>query len=92
MTFHTLGTPLIGGAATVWVGAISAATKGSGSHYAAAGGLATETLTNIRTVSSLNAQPDIINRYRIYLLDAMNIGIDKGLRVGLATGSYHYYY
>mmetsp|Transcript_18040 Transcript_18040/g.24763 ORF Transcript_18040/g.24763 Transcript_18040/m.24763 type:complete len:1356 (+) Transcript_18040:119-4186(+) len=79
-------TPLLGGAATVWVGAISAATKGSSSHYAAAGGLATETLTNIRTVSSLNAQPDIINKYRLYLLDAMNIGISKGLRVGLATG------
>lgn len=70
----------------MWVGAISSATKDSGTHYAAAGGLATETLTNIRTVSSLNAQPDIINKYRIFLLDAMNIGISKGFRVGVATG------
>ena len=68
------------------VGAIAQATQNSGAQYAAAGGLATESLTAIRTVNALNGQPDVINRYREYLLDAMNEGINKNLRVGLATG------
>lgn len=70
----------------MWVGAIAQATKNSGVQYAAAGGLATESLTAIRTVNALNGQPDAINRYREYLLDAMNQGIQKNFRVGLATG------
>ena len=79
-------TPLIGGTATVWVGAIADATKGSAELYAQAGGLATESLTNIRTVTALNAQPDVISNYRKFLLNVMEIGIQKGLRVGMATG------
>ena len=71
----------------MWVGAIANATKNSGAQYAAAGGLATETLTAIRTVNALNGQPDIINKYREFLIDAMHIGINKSLRVGAATGN-----
>ena len=70
----------------MWVGAIAQATKNSGVQYAAAGGLATESLTAVRTVNALNGQPDVINKYREYLLDAMNEGIQKNFRVGLATG------
>lgn len=44
-------------------------------QYAAAGGLATETLGAIRTVTALNAQPDAITRYRTYLRVAMKVGI-----------------
>ena len=71
------GAPLIGGAAATWVGAIAEATKNSGVQYAAAGGLATESLTAIRTLNALNGQPAVINKYREYLLDAMNEGIKK---------------
>jgi len=42
-------------------------------QYAAAGGLATETLNAIRTVTALNAQPDVINRYRVFLFKAMQV-------------------
>ena len=79
-------TPLIGGAAAVWVGSIADANKGTSEQYAKAGGLATESLTAIRTVSALNAQPDVITTYRKYLLEAMEMGISRGFRVGLATG------
>lgn len=81
------GTPLIGGCGYLWVLAISSATKQGSEQYAAAGGLASETFTNIRTVTALNAQPDVIVSYRRYLFEAMQIGIKKGLRVGTATGT-----
>ena len=68
------------------IDAITSATTGSSENYATAGGVATEALSNIRTVTSLNAQPDIISRYRIYLLEAMQIGIKKGAKVGAANG------
>lgn len=79
-------TPLIGGSAALWIETLKNANQGSSAQYANAGGLATESLTYIRTVSALNAHPDVITKYRKYLIEAMNIGILKGLRVGLATG------
>ena len=42
-------------------------------QYAAAGGLATEALGAVRTVTALNAQPAIITKYRKFLLDAMQV-------------------
>ena len=68
------------------IDAIQGATTGAGDNYASAGGVATEALSNVRTVTALNAQPDIITRYRIYLLEAMQIGITKGRKVGLGNG------
>jgi ATP-binding cassette, subfamily B (MDR/TAP), member 1 len=52
----------------------------------AIGGLATETLNSIRTVTALNAQIESINKYRVFLLEAMQIGIRKGFNVGLGNG------
>ena len=72
------GTPLIGACAFMWVLAISSATKQGSEQYAAAGGLASETFSSIRTVTALNAQPDVIMTYRRFLFDAMQIGIKKG--------------
>ena len=40
----------------------------------------------VRTVTALNAQPFVINRYRRFLFDAMRVGIHKGLKVGLGNG------
>eukprot|EP00607_Mallomonas_marina_P000028 CAMPEP_0182440008 /NCGR_PEP_ID=MMETSP1167-20130531/86787_1 /TAXON_ID=2988 /ORGANISM="Mallomonas Sp, Strain CCMP3275" /LENGTH=227 /DNA_ID=CAMNT_0024633839 /DNA_START=732 /DNA_END=1412 /DNA_ORIENTATION=+ len=41
----------------------------------------------MRTVTALNAQPDIISRYRIFLIDAMEVGIIKSFKLGLGNGS-----
>jgi ABC-type bacteriocin/lantibiotic exporter with double-glycine peptidase domain len=78
--------PLIAGAGAFMISAISQAQQQSLSQYAKAGGLATETLSSVRTVTALNAQTDIINRYRVFLLESMQIGIRKGLNVGLGNG------
>lgn len=56
------------------------------SQYAAAGGLATETFGAVRTITALNAQPDVISKYRKFLFDAMQVGIEKGKKVGLGNG------
>jgi ABC-type multidrug transport system fused ATPase/permease subunit len=55
-------------------------------QYAAAGGVATEALGAIRTVTALNAQPDAIAHYRVYLFAAMRVGIKKGLNLGIGKG------
>ncbi len=55
-------------------------------QYASAGGLATESLSAVRTVTALNMQPGIITRYRKYLFEALRVGTLKGLKVGLGNG------
>ena len=54
--------PVIGAAGAFMIVAISAAQNQSMGQYAKAGGLATEALSAIRTVTALNAQPDIIHK------------------------------
>lgn len=53
------------------ISATTAALTQSLEQYAKAGGLATETLSAIRTVTALNIQVPIINQYRAFLIDAM---------------------
>jgi ATP-binding cassette subfamily B (MDR/TAP) protein 1 len=64
----------------------SAAESQTFDQYAAAGGVATEALTSIRTVAALNAQPDAIARYRAYLFTAMQVGLKKGFNLGFGKG------
>lgn len=78
--------PVIAGAGAFMINAVTAAQNESSGQYAAAGGLATETLGAVRTVTALNAQPAVINQYRRFLFDAMRVGIHKGLKVGLGNG------
>jgi len=78
--------PVVGAAGYFMISAIGEATTHALAQYAAAGGLATETLNAIRTISSLNLQSHVIERYRQYLVSAMNVGIYKGYRVGLGNG------
>ena len=66
--------------------AVSAATTNSLSQYSAAGGVATEVLDAIRTITSLNLQPYALYTYRSRLLLAMKVGIRKGFNIGLGTG------
>jgi ABC-type multidrug transport system fused ATPase/permease subunit len=56
-------------------------------QYAGAGGLANEAISQIRTVTALNAQPDIISKYRVFLFDAMYVGIQKSVNIGIGNGS-----
>lgn len=56
-------------------------------QYASAGGLATEALNAIRTVTALNMQPDVVSRYRVFLFEAMQVGIRKGFDVGFGNGA-----
>ena len=79
--------PLIGSAGAFMIVAITAATTESLSQYAAAGGLATEALGAIRTVTALNMQFEILHKYKNFLIEAMNVGIFKGAKVGLGNGA-----
>lgn len=56
-------------------------------EYSAAGGLATETINSIRTITALNMQPTTITKYRHYLFNAMRYGIEKGFSLGFWNGS-----
>ena len=78
--------PLIATAGGFMIDAVTSATNQSLEQYAAAGGLATESLGAIRTVTALNAQPSVISKYRLFLLEAMNVGIIKGTKVGVGNG------
>jgi len=79
--------PLIGGAGGFMVMAITTAQSSVAENYAKAGGVASEGLGAIRTVSSLNMQAHVITRYRHYLAEAMQTGITKGFNVGLGNGA-----
>ena len=63
--------PFIAISGAYMINAITAATNQGMEQYTTAGGLATESLTSIRTVTAFNAQPDIINQYRKYLFHAI---------------------
>eukprot|EP01034_Spumella_vulgaris_P034639 gene34639-42727_t len=71
--------PLIAGSGYFMIESLTAATNQTL-------GLATEALGAVRTVSALNAQPDVITKYRKFLFKAMQVGITKGFNVGLGTG------
>ena len=45
----------------------------SSDQYARAGGLSTESLSAIRTVTALNAQPEVVYKYNSYLTYAMRV-------------------
>lgn len=78
--------PIIAASGAFMIAAITAAQNDSAGQYAKAGGLATEMLSGIRTVTALNAQPDAITRYRRFILEAMDVGLMKGFKVGLGNG------
>jgi ABC-type bacteriocin/lantibiotic exporter with double-glycine peptidase domain len=78
--------PFIGLAGTFLVNATTEANNNALAQYASAGAIATETLNSIRTVTTLNMQPYVIEKYRHHLLSAMNIGIFKGFKTGAANG------
>jgi ATP-binding cassette, subfamily B (MDR/TAP), member 1 len=78
--------PIIGLAGAFMITAITAAQQQALEQYAGAGGLATQSLNAIRTVTALNIQPSIVSQYRQFLYDAMIVGMRKGVNVGLGNG------
>lgn len=56
-------------------------------EYSAAGGLATEAINSIRTVTALNMQPTLISKYREYLFNAKRYGTSKAFNIGIGIGS-----
>jgi len=54
--------------------------------YAAAGGVASETLSEMRTVSALGAQDRQSEKYRSKLEKARHAGVLKSIKVGFANG------
>ena len=55
--------------ATYLIRAVTAAHNRSLQQYSLAGGLATQTINSIRTITALNMQPTVINQYRKYLFE-----------------------
>eukprot|EP00854_Cymbomonas_tetramitiformis_P027779 gene27779-34305_t len=54
--------------------------------YAKAGGVASETVGNIRTVAALQAEPESLHRYIGFLDSALVAGIQRSCRTGFANG------
>lgn len=81
------GIPFIALSAMFFIKSVTSAQQGSLEQYGLAGGLATETINSMRTVTALNMQPAVISQYRKYLFEAMRIGIQKGLNVGIGNGA-----
>jgi ATP-binding cassette, subfamily B (MDR/TAP), member 1 len=67
--------PFVAFAGAFLVTAVTSAVNDSLVQYSAAGGVATESLGAIRTVTALNAQPEIIQQYNSFLKIAMNVSI-----------------
>ncbi|EQC42698.1 hypothetical protein SDRG_00425 [Saprolegnia diclina VS20] len=79
-------TPLIAASGYFMIKAIASATQGGIESYAEAGGVAEESLSNIRTVHMFNAMSRMADKYKAALRKTEVAGVKKGLAVGLGTG------
>ncbi|RHZ13518.1 hypothetical protein DYB31_007320 [Aphanomyces astaci] len=79
-------TPLIGIAAFFMVKALTSAVTASVAAYGTAGGIAEESLSNVRTVQMFNLMDSFAAKYKAALLATEKAGIKKGLSVGLGAG------
>ncbi|ETW04341.1 hypothetical protein H310_04637 [Aphanomyces invadans] len=80
-------TPLIALTAFLMVKTLSTAVQASVTAYGAAGGVAEESLSNIRTVQMFNLMAAFTQKYNTALVATEKAGIKKGLAVGVGTGS-----
>ena len=55
--------------------------------YAAAGAVAEEVLSSIKTVTAFGGQKDEIKRYDHHLIEAKNVGIKRNMATGLSIGT-----
>ncbi|CAK4558395.1 unnamed protein product [Aphanomyces euteiches] len=79
-------TPLLGLAAFCSSKAIAAAVQGDVESYAEAGGIAEESLSNIKTVHMFNAMSARAEKYMAALIRTEQSGVKKGFAVGFGTG------
>ncbi|CAK4986137.1 unnamed protein product [Aphanomyces euteiches] len=79
-------TPLIGLSTFYMTKAITAAVQGGVDAYAEAGGIAEESLSNIKTVHMFNAMGAMADKCMTALLRTELAGVKKGLAVGVGTG------
>uniref|UniRef100_A0A914QKQ0 ABC transmembrane type-1 domain-containing protein n=1 Tax=Panagrolaimus davidi TaxID=227884 RepID=A0A914QKQ0_9BILA len=70
---------------------ISAAIYKQMNAYSAAGGVAEEVISGIRTVMAFNAQPFEIERYRKHLAKGKAVGIQKAGFTGFFSGLYQFF-
>jgi ATP-binding cassette subfamily B (MDR/TAP) protein 1 len=78
--------PIISCAGYFLIRATASASHKASEQYAIAGGLATEALSAVRTITALNMQPNVITRYRKNLFEALHVGMWKGLQLGIGNG------
>ncbi|EQC25368.1 hypothetical protein SDRG_16777 [Saprolegnia diclina VS20] len=79
-------TPFIALTAFLMVKTLSSAIQMGISAYASAGGIAEESLSNIRTVQMFNSMDKFVAKYDASLLATEKAGIRKGIAIGLGTG------
>ncbi|RHY99699.1 hypothetical protein DYB35_012074 [Aphanomyces astaci] len=79
-------TPLLGISAFCTSKAITLAVQGGVASYAEAGGIAEESLSNIKTVHMFNAMPVMTAKYMAALGRTEVSGVKKGLAVGFGMG------
>ncbi|CAK4421680.1 unnamed protein product [Aphanomyces euteiches] len=83
-------TPLIGWSTFYMTNAITAAVQGGVDVYAEAGGIAEESLSNIKTVHMFNAMGAMADKYMAALKKTQQAGVKKGLAVGVGTGMMYF--
>ncbi|CAK4987596.1 unnamed protein product [Aphanomyces euteiches] len=84
-------TPLLGASAFCMTNAITAAVHGGSEAYAQAGGIAEESLRNIKTVHMFNAMGSMVDKYTAALLQTQRAGVRKSLAVGFGTGMTNFF-
>ncbi|OQS03064.1 ATP-binding Cassette (ABC) Superfamily, partial [Thraustotheca clavata] len=80
-------TPLIAISGFIMMKGITKATQGGVESYAEAGGIAEESLSNIRTVHMFNAMTTMVEKYKAALFKTEAAGIKKGFTIGLGTSA-----
>eukprot|EP00752_Nemacystus_decipiens_P011582 g10286.t1 len=79
--------PFIGATVGILTQMMSSTTQEGNDHYSKAGGVATEVLSGIRTVASLNAEEIELKRYADHLDGAYAAGVKEGLSMGVGNGA-----
>ncbi|RHY26778.1 hypothetical protein DYB32_007306 [Aphanomyces invadans] len=79
-------TPLMGASAYYMSRTITVAVHSGVTSYAEAGGIAEESLSNIKTVHMFNAMASMVEKYKAALMVTQAAGVSKGIAVGIGTG------
>eukprot|EP00904_Undaria_pinnatifida_P011955 jgi/Undpi1/7890/HiC_scaffold_24.g10362.m1 len=78
--------PFIGGSVAILSKLMSSSSQEGSDFYGKAGGVATEVLSGIRTVASLNSEEIELKRYADHLDGAYDAGVKEGVSKGVGNG------